>query len=154
MRASDSPGTGVIDSYELPWGCWNLNPCPWKEQQGLLDSEPSLQPGSDVFYPTPLLLAQFPSCPVMNELTESGRFACIFTLWFRKSRQTASSPEFPKWKHPLTERGFLAHILATSRLSLGPQDGHSSSRISLSVLAFLPSKFLKLKLPSLSKDRI
>lgn len=27
---------GVTDSYELPWGCWELNPGPLEEQPVLL----------------------------------------------------------------------------------------------------------------------
>ena len=39
-----SPGTGVIDSCELSYGCWELNPGPLEEQPVFLTSEPSLQP--------------------------------------------------------------------------------------------------------------
>ena len=39
-----SPGTGFSDSYELPCGCWELNPGPREEQSVLLTAEPSLQP--------------------------------------------------------------------------------------------------------------
>jgi hypothetical protein len=35
-RASDCPGAGVTSSYELTWGCWELNPGPLQEQQVLL----------------------------------------------------------------------------------------------------------------------
>ena len=38
------PGTGVIDSCELPCGCWELNLGPLQEQQGLLAASPSLAP--------------------------------------------------------------------------------------------------------------
>jgi hypothetical protein len=34
---------GVIDSYELPRGCWELNLGPLKEQPVLLMAEPSFQ---------------------------------------------------------------------------------------------------------------
>ena len=39
-----SPGTGVTDSCELPYGCWELNPGPLEEQSVLLTAEPFLQP--------------------------------------------------------------------------------------------------------------
>ena len=26
------PGTGVADSCDLPWGCWEFNPGPLEEQ--------------------------------------------------------------------------------------------------------------------------
>lgn len=35
-----SPGTGIVDSYELPWRCWELMPSPLEEQQVLLAAEP------------------------------------------------------------------------------------------------------------------
>ena len=35
-------GTGVIDSCELPCGCWELNPGPLEEQSLLLTTESSL----------------------------------------------------------------------------------------------------------------
>jgi hypothetical protein len=34
----------IIDGYEPPCGCWELNSGPLKEQTVLLISEPSLQP--------------------------------------------------------------------------------------------------------------
>jgi hypothetical protein len=37
------PGTGVTDGWELPYGCWELNPGPLEEQQVFLIAEPSLQ---------------------------------------------------------------------------------------------------------------
>ncbi|ERE84501.1 E3 ubiquitin-protein ligase [Cricetulus griseus] len=37
-------GNGVIDSCELPCGCWESNPGPLQEQQVLLTMGPSLQP--------------------------------------------------------------------------------------------------------------
>ncbi|KAL6040407.1 hypothetical protein STEG23_015188 [Scotinomys teguina] len=43
-KGVESPGTGVIDSCELPCGCWELNPGCLKEQPVLLAIEPSLQP--------------------------------------------------------------------------------------------------------------
>jgi hypothetical protein len=39
-----SPRTGVIDSCELPYECWGLNPGSLKEQSVLLTTMPSLQP--------------------------------------------------------------------------------------------------------------
>lgn len=38
-----SPGTGVTDSCELPWGCWELNPGPLEEQLVFLIAKPFLQ---------------------------------------------------------------------------------------------------------------
>ena len=38
------PATGVTDSCELPYGCWELNSGPLEEQPVLLTTEPSLQP--------------------------------------------------------------------------------------------------------------
>jgi hypothetical protein len=38
-----SPGTGLTGSYELPCGCWELNPDPLEHQPVLLTAEPSLQ---------------------------------------------------------------------------------------------------------------
>ena len=49
-RAFDALELEVTDSYELPSGCWNLNPCPLKEQPTVLTFEPSLQPVPDVLY--------------------------------------------------------------------------------------------------------
>ena len=42
--SSRSPGTGVIDSCEVPCGCWELNPDPLEEQPVLQNLELSLQP--------------------------------------------------------------------------------------------------------------
>ncbi|KAL6073969.1 hypothetical protein STEG23_020461, partial [Scotinomys teguina] len=39
-----SPGTGVTDSFKLPYGCWALNLVPLEEKPVLLTAEPSLQP--------------------------------------------------------------------------------------------------------------
>jgi hypothetical protein len=39
-----SSGTGVIDSCELPRGCWELNSGPLEGQPVLLTTEPFLQP--------------------------------------------------------------------------------------------------------------
>jgi hypothetical protein len=36
------PGTGVIDGFELPCGCWESNSGPLQEQLVLLTIEPSL----------------------------------------------------------------------------------------------------------------
>lgn len=36
------PGTGIIVSCELSYGCWEANPDLLREQQLLLTSEPSL----------------------------------------------------------------------------------------------------------------
>jgi hypothetical protein len=38
-----SPGTGVVDSCELPCGCWKLNLGPLEEQPMLLTAELPLQ---------------------------------------------------------------------------------------------------------------
>jgi hypothetical protein len=38
-----SPVTEVIDSCELPCGCWELNPGPSEEQPVLLTAEPAPQ---------------------------------------------------------------------------------------------------------------
>jgi hypothetical protein len=35
---------GVIDSFELPSGCWELNPDPLEEPLLLLTTQPSFQP--------------------------------------------------------------------------------------------------------------
>ena len=40
-KSTDSPGTGVTDSYE-PSGGWELNPGPLQKQLVLLTTEPSL----------------------------------------------------------------------------------------------------------------
>lgn len=37
------PGTGIVDSCELPWGCRNSNPGPLEEQLALISAEPSLK---------------------------------------------------------------------------------------------------------------
>jgi hypothetical protein len=39
-----SPRTGVAESCELPYGCWELNPGSLGEQPVLLTTEISLQP--------------------------------------------------------------------------------------------------------------
>ena len=44
VRGVGFPGTGVIDSCELPCGSWELNPGPLEEQSVLLTIEPFLQP--------------------------------------------------------------------------------------------------------------
>jgi hypothetical protein len=36
-----SPGTRVTDVYDLPYGCWNLNPGPLEKQLVLLSPDPS-----------------------------------------------------------------------------------------------------------------
>lgn len=36
------PGTGIMDSYESPCGCWESNSDPLQQQQVLLTTEPSL----------------------------------------------------------------------------------------------------------------
>lgn len=38
------PGTGIMNSYEASWSCWELNPAPLEEQAVLLVTEPPLQP--------------------------------------------------------------------------------------------------------------
>lgn len=43
-----SPTTGIIESYELPCGCWEPNLVPLQEENMLLISEPSL--GLKVFF--------------------------------------------------------------------------------------------------------
>jgi hypothetical protein len=43
-RVTESPGTGVIDSYELLCGCWTSNPGPLQEQPMSSITEVSLQP--------------------------------------------------------------------------------------------------------------
>jgi hypothetical protein len=37
-----TPGIGIIDCYELPCRCWELNPDPLQEQPVLLTTDPSL----------------------------------------------------------------------------------------------------------------
>lgn len=37
------PGTGIVDSCELPCGCWELNLSPLEEQPVLLTVEQSLE---------------------------------------------------------------------------------------------------------------
>jgi hypothetical protein len=44
-----SPGPGVRDGCEPPYGCKESNPGPLQEQPVLLTSEPSLQPCVRVF---------------------------------------------------------------------------------------------------------
>jgi hypothetical protein len=44
-----SPGTGIIDSYELPCGCWELNPYPLEKQPVFLPIKPTLQPPGFLF---------------------------------------------------------------------------------------------------------
>jgi hypothetical protein len=39
-----SPGTGVIDSCELPDGSWESNPGHYKSKENSLSVEPPLQP--------------------------------------------------------------------------------------------------------------
>ena len=46
VQGVKSLGTGVIDSCELPGGCWNLT---LGEQPLLLTTEPSFQPNSFFF---------------------------------------------------------------------------------------------------------
>jgi hypothetical protein len=41
-ESAGSFGTGVIDSCELPCGCWEVNPGPLEEQPMLLTDEPCL----------------------------------------------------------------------------------------------------------------
>lgn len=45
-----TPGTGVIDSGELPCGCWLLNLGPLEELSMLLAPEPSLQPSENMYF--------------------------------------------------------------------------------------------------------
>lgn len=40
----ESPGAGVVDDWELPCGCWEVNLGPLQEEYVLLDTEPPLQP--------------------------------------------------------------------------------------------------------------
>ena len=42
-------GTGVTDSGELPYGCWELNQDSPEEQPVFLTAEPSLQPHINFF---------------------------------------------------------------------------------------------------------
>ena len=44
-----SPETGVTGGCEPLCGCWELNPGPLQEQQGLLSTEPLLQLPISVF---------------------------------------------------------------------------------------------------------
>jgi len=43
-RKIRSSGTGVIDGFEIPCGCWESNPSPLEEQPMCLTSEPPPQP--------------------------------------------------------------------------------------------------------------
>lgn len=43
-EGADSPGTGVTDGWELPCGCWDMNPDPLQEQPVLVTAETSLRP--------------------------------------------------------------------------------------------------------------
>ncbi|KAL6040702.1 hypothetical protein STEG23_006982, partial [Scotinomys teguina] len=54
-----SPGTGVTDSCELLYGCWELNPGPLQEQD--ISSHPSLHSPSTLEEPeaTPITSAAF-----------------------------------------------------------------------------------------------
>ena len=44
QKRTEFPGTGVSDRYELPCGCWELNPGLLQEQPVLLTSEASPAP--------------------------------------------------------------------------------------------------------------
>lgn len=44
------PGTGIMDSYEPPCGCWESNPDPLQQQQVLLTTEPSLRAPKTVYF--------------------------------------------------------------------------------------------------------
>jgi hypothetical protein len=48
-REHRASGSGVMDSWESPHRCWELNLGPLKEQQVLSASEPSLQPYVFIF---------------------------------------------------------------------------------------------------------
>lgn len=39
-----TPGTGVTDGFELPYGFWESNPSSLEEQSVLLTTKPSFQP--------------------------------------------------------------------------------------------------------------
>lgn len=43
MMLAGLPGTRDTDPCELPYGCWQLNPCPRDEQLVLLPTEPAPQ---------------------------------------------------------------------------------------------------------------
>lgn len=43
MKVSGSPGTGATDSYELPFGPWELNSDPQEVQPAILITELSFQ---------------------------------------------------------------------------------------------------------------
>lgn len=62
------PGTGVTDSCNSPNGCYELNPGPRQDQQGLLNAEPALQ------FPVPLFA--YPSTPYL--LTYLSHLIIIF----------------------------------------------------------------------------
>lgn len=46
-EGAKSPGTGGMDGYKLPGGCWALNLSPLQDQPALLTTEPSLYTSSD-----------------------------------------------------------------------------------------------------------
>lgn len=48
-RVVEAPETGVINGWELPCGCWDLNVGLLHDQQVLFRVEPSLQPLKESF---------------------------------------------------------------------------------------------------------
>lgn len=47
-RVSDAPGAGVIVGFDLPCGCWELNPSPMEDQPMLITIKTSLQLPQDL----------------------------------------------------------------------------------------------------------
>ncbi|CAO2588434.1 hypothetical protein LEMLEM_LOCUS4978 [Lemmus lemmus] len=62
----ESPGTGVTDSYELLFECWELNLGPLEEQQMLVAAKPPLQPTNSVSSLLQLASSSAPSRTLMS----------------------------------------------------------------------------------------
>lgn len=42
QKRSSFPESGIMNGFEPPYGCWDLNPGPLLEQQKLLTTQPPL----------------------------------------------------------------------------------------------------------------
>lgn len=70
-----SPGTGVLDAYEMPWKCCKQYLGPLQEQQVPLPTEPPLQPDTKVLKTLPVGFGS-----VSNSLTTHYMYSlCVYT---------------------------------------------------------------------------
>lgn len=96
------PGIGVIDSYELPYGYWELNPRPLEEQYMLLTTEPSPQPPNNRF----------------SMMADQG-WAHIYPLLRNHQNVTSLAGEPGSVKKPVVQKSRINRLAGPHRIGRG-----------------------------------